>query len=99
MELDRPTWFARLRQRAAPSAYVRAARAQGFEARAYWHYPNFEMANRILPLSDPEPLQHVIAKGQDHLKARLKQCGAAALLNMGLLELLLPSVSVVGYRS
>jgi hypothetical protein len=98
VELERRRWPERLRQWAAPGHLLRAARSRGFTACAYWHYPDFATANRILPLDNPAPLINVLAK-HGGAKARLQQIGLAALLTSGLLARALPCISVIGYRS
>ena len=97
VELERFRWLERLRQWAAPGNLMRAARSHGFSACAYWHYPDFATANRILPLDDPTPLLNVLAKDSG-AKARLKQIGLTTLFTSGLLARALPCISVIGYR-
>lgn len=99
LELNRPTWPKRLTQAAAPTSYLRAAAKAGFQADAYWHYPDFEAATRIIPLSVTSPLLNVIAKNRHDTKTRLKVAGMGWLLKSGMLARTVPCLSIIGYKA
>ena len=99
LELNRPTWPKRLRQAAAPTNYLRAAAKAGFRADAYWHYPDFEAATRIIPLSVASPLLNVIAKNRRDTKTRIKVAGMGWLLKSGLLARTVPTLSIIGFKA
>lgn len=99
VELYRPTWAKRLSQAGAPTSFLRAAAKAGFQAEAYWHYPDFENATRIIPLSVTAPLLNVVAKNRRDTKTRVKVTGMGLLLESGLLARTVPSLSIIGFRS
>ena len=99
LELNRPTWQKRLRQAAAPTGYLRAAARAGFQADSYWHYPDFEAATRIIPLSVASPLLNVVAKNRHDAKTRLKVAGMGWLLKSGALARTVPCLSIIGFKS
>lgn len=99
VELQRPTWLTCLKQWTLLDSCLKFAHRQGMEARAYWHYPSFEAANRLLPLSHAAPLMHVVGKGKTDRTTKLKQHGSALLLRSGVLARCVSSISIVGYRS
>ena len=99
VELRRPSWQARFRQVTAPMNFLRAAAQAGFTADAYWHYPDFEAATRIIPLSVSSPLMHVIAKNRSDTKTRIKVAGMRWFLKIGLLARTVPCLSIIGYKA
>jgi hypothetical protein len=99
VELHRPSWQMRLRQVAAPSTFLRAAAKAGFNADAYWHYPDFEAATRIIPLSIASPLLHVIAKNRHDIKTRIKTTAMGWFLKSGLLARTVLCLSVIGFKA
>lgn len=97
LELHRPRPLLRLAGR-PPGAFLGAAAAAGFLAAAYWHYPSFETANRILPLAPSAPLLHALAKGRTGVATRAMLRGAHMWRASGLLARSVPCVSVAGHR-
>lgn len=99
VELNRPTWPLRLRQASAPTSYLRAAAKAGFQADAYWHYPDFEAATRIIPFSAASPLLNVVAKNRRDKKTRIKVAGMEWLLKSGALARTVPCLSIIGFKA
>jgi hypothetical protein len=97
-EFNRPRWLKLAWQWLQPRQCLRAARAAGFEADAYWHYPDFDSATRIIPLSSAGPLLNVVAKSGDGLKARARNAGIAMMIESGLLKTTVPCLSIAGAR-
>jgi hypothetical protein len=98
IELHRPSLQARLRQVTAPTSFLRAASQAGFTADAYWHYPDFEAATRIIPLSVATPLLSVVAKNRRDTKTRIKTVGIGLFLESGLLARTVPCLSIIGFK-
>lgn len=98
IELRRPSLQARLAQFTVPTSFLRAAAQAGFTADAYWHYPDFEAATRIIPLSVAPPLLSVIAKNRRDTKTRIKTVGMGLFLKSGLLARTVPCLSIIGFK-
>ncbi len=96
VELHRRTWPQRLLRRTTPKRYLRLAEACGFQAQAYWHYPSFDAANRMIPLAVAPPVLHVVAKEGRGLRARLKTFGMYLFFKSGLLVRTVSCLSIVG---
>ena len=96
IELRRPSLLTRLGQLAAPGSFLRAAAKAGYSADAYWHYPDFEAATRIIPLSVATPLLNVVAKNRHNMKTRIKTSGMRLFLKSGLLARTVPCLSIIG---
>ena len=98
VELHRPSVKARLSQFPIPGNFLRAAATAGFTANAYWHYPDFEAATRIIPLSVATPLLSVVAKNRQDTKTRIKTAGMGLFLESGLLARTIPCLSIIGFK-
>lgn len=98
VELRRPSIQARLGQVTVPTSLLRAAGQAGFTADAYWHYPDFEAATRIIPLSIASPLLSVVAKNRHDTKTRVKTIGMGLFLKSGLLARTVPCLSIIGFK-
>ena len=99
LELNRPTWPKRLGQVSMPGSFLRAASRAGFQAEAYWHYPDFEATTRIIPLAAASPLLNVVAKNRGDTKTRVKVAGMKWLLKSGVLARAVPCLSIIGFKA
>ncbi len=79
--------------------YLAAVERHGFvEARAYWHWPNFESCHEIIPLDDRTALLHALTRrGSDRL-ARLKSAFGWWLVQAGVFARTVPCFSVVARK-
>lgn len=98
VELHRCSWSIRLNQIMLPTAFTRAAHKAGFSVSTYWHYPDFEAATRIIPMSVASPLLNVITKNRHDMKTRIKALGMRWFLESGLLTRTIPCLGVVGFK-
>lgn len=79
--------------------YISAARRLGYHhLQSNWHWPNFAEANRIIPLSSPEGLAYVYAKGRTDKKTQLKVFGLSQLVRTRLLHSLVTCLSLTGAK-
>lgn len=74
-------------------------RAQGFrDVRVYWHRPDFQNAVEIVPLENQVLLDYVLEGPANQLRGRLKRWFGRVLRRAGLLQRLVPTVSVIACR-
>ena len=79
-----------------PVAALKTLRGAGFEEiNAYWHWPNFQACNRIIPLNDRGALQFSMLSGSRTLKGRLRSNVGRGLLWTRLLEQSVTNFSII----
>lgn len=99
IEFHRPTLASVAKQWIQTGRCLRLARAAGFDSEAYWHHPNFDASNRIIPLSAPGPLLHVVAKNGGGVKALMRNAGVLSIISSRVLMSTVPCLSIAGYRA
>ncbi len=79
--------------------YVNALRTWGLaDVQTYWHWPNFEHCEEIVPLTDRAALAQTMARRGSDMKARMKIGVGRGLLRLGLLPRLAPYFSVLAQK-
>jgi len=74
-------------------------RAEGFtDVRVYWHRPDFQNAVEIVPLENQAILDYVLDGPAGRLRGKAKRWLGRVLRRAGLLQGLVPTVSVVACR-
>jgi len=79
--------------------YIAVVERLGFvEARAYWHWQNFESCNEIIPLDDRAALLHAFTRRRSDRVTRLKSALGRWLVQVGVFARLVPCFSVVACK-
>ena len=68
------------------------------EAAAYWHWPSFETCAEIVPLDQPEALEHFFSRRRKRGIARLKVTLGRGLIRLRMFQRLVACFSIVAQR-